>query len=129
MTTPNTQTTAPTNRDDGGYRPHSTLAAMLAASWPKPIGVDANYSRVYPLTAEDLAAAETNAACAASSLLFGLAVVGKLMIHAETNELSAGDWNTLGDLITTASESAHALLEIAAAARDAVPGIPGEGAA
>ena len=123
MTTPDTQTAAPADRDDGSYQPYSGLETLLRDCIPESIGFDANHAYVYPLTAEALSMAESHASCAAVSMLSGLAVVGKLLIHTDPRELSVCDWHDLGDLITTTAGSVHALLQIADAARDAVAGI------
>jgi hypothetical protein len=121
------QTADSTDRD-GSYQSHPSLASLLDTTFPESIGYDASYGRIYPLTGKAISNAEDNARCAATSMLSGLAVVGKLLIYADTRELSACDWRSLGDLITTTAESVNALLKIADAASAAVPGILEDGA-
>jgi hypothetical protein len=49
---------------------------------------------------QDREAAESSA----FSLIFGLGVVGKLLVHCDARQIEPADLNTLGDLLVTASE-------------------------
>ena len=84
---------------DATYTPYSGLGSLLRRN-----------GHLLGTTEQDREAAE----CAAFSLASGLGAIGKMLVHCDAQQLAPADWNTLGDLLVTASEGIGEFLNIAA---------------